>query len=445
MLLPILVSCLFNTTAASSQKIVGYFPSWAPSRTPSFTWREVDYGQLTHICWSFAWPDSTNGNLSGIDSQDARNLDSLVARSHANGVKVLLSLGGGGQARTFPKVATTAALRAKFCHNVKTFADAHGLDGVDLDWEWEAAPPAADTAGYRMLVRELRDSLGPGRLLTAAMPASNWWARWMPVTGIVDALDWLGIMTYDITGDWDTQTGYNSPLFDNPRAGVSHPVAELSVASAMAYWSGKRGVPRSKLLFGQPFYGVRFSSGTAPGAAFAGSAVQDAYSEIVPLLPTWTRHWDDTSMANWATTPSGEYVSWDDPRTTATKARWAKDNGYAGAIVWELSQDWSPNAGHPLLDSLSRVLLGGSSSLVGRTSSDKFRLRWNATGWTLRLENVEPGPWTLFDTQGRAVRSGRWESTTTEIELGDLAPGLHLLRSNVAEGTSILRLVAPGR
>jgi chitinase len=430
MLLSTVVTIAITFLAAAPQKIVGYFPSWAPSQSPAFTWKEIDYSQVTHICWSFGWPDSTNGNLAGITVQDARNIDSLVARSHANGVKVLLSLGGGGMARTFPKVATTPALRAKFCHNVKTFLASHQLDGADMDWEWEATPPASDTAGYRLLVRELRDSLGRNLLLTAAMPASDWWAKWMPVAGIVDAMDWLGIMTYDMTGDWDTQSGYNSPLFNNPRSGIDHDVADLSVSSAMTYWSVKRAVPKSKLLFGQPFYGVRFAKGTTPGAAFSGSAVQEGYAEVSPQFAGWTRHWDDTAKANWATTSSGEYVSWDDPRTTAMKARWAKDNGYAGAIVWELSQDWSPNAGHPMLDSLARILLENPSSTAPSRKFDNFRLVLDRASMTARISGAHPRRLDLLDLEGRIVRTAPRHGDLIELDLHGLRPGLYLVRGS---------------
>jgi chitinase len=163
-------------------------------------------------------------------------------------------------------------------------------------------------------------------------------------------------MTYDLTGGWDTQTGYNSPLYDNSRPGVDHAIAEVSVSSAMAYWNRTRGVPKSKLLYGQPFFGFVFSKVAAPGAAFTENADYVAYSDIAALLPTWKIHRDDTAEADWATTPEGAFATWDQPASVGLKARWARANGYAGAIVWDLSQDALPNAGHPLLDSLAANL-----------------------------------------------------------------------------------------
>jgi chitinase len=60
-------------------------------------------------------------------------------------------------------------------------------------------------------------------------------------------LDRINIMTYDIGGAWNPQTGANSPLNPGPNGGDSF-------NTAIEFWTSA-GVPANKLTGGLPFYG----------------------------------------------------------------------------------------------------------------------------------------------------------------------------------------------
>ncbi len=442
MILSLLLGCA-GAVASQPQKIVGYYPSWGIYQ--GFTWKQVDYAQVTHVAWSFALADSLTGALIGPEGKkESDDLDSLVEAAHARGVKVLVSLGGATGSGAFPPMARVAARRERFCHEVTEFVRSRNLDGADMDWEWSGTPSAADTAAYPILLNQLRDSLGTSRILSAALPASDWGGRWFDMGRIVDVLDWIGVMTYDMTGDWDGFSRYNSPLFVNPRKAASGTVADWSVASSMDYWNRKRGVPKSKLLIGQPVYGFVFSGATAPGATYSGAATYSDYRSIVEALPTWTRHWDDTAKANWATTPAGEYVTWDDPRTAAMKARWAKENGYAGAIVWELSQDYSAASGHPIMDSLAKVLLDDPVS-VARRGAKNNGIRQTGGEVVLDLADGESGIMELVDLRGRVLRAARGRGPTLRASLDGIRPGVVLARTDRGPRIAILVAGMPRR
>jgi len=428
-------------TFAQTSKVVGYYPNWGPSLTPAFTAKSVDYARLTHVVWSFVWPDSL-GNVTGYDAAvQGADLDTLVGRAHAAGVKAVVSLGGAGQCDGFGPTSRNAARRARFCHQVKAFVRDHRLDGVDLDWEYADSPSALDTAGYTALVRELRDSLGRNLSLSAALPASDWTGKWFSVKGFVDSLDWIGIMTYDLTGGWDTQTGHNSPLFDNSRQGVGHAVADISVSSSMSYWNKTRGVPKSKLLYGQPFFGFLFPKATSPGSSFSGNVAYLDYRDIADSLRTWTVHWDDTAKARWATTPGGGYATWDDPGAVALKARWARDNGYAGAIVWDLAEDRFPNAGHPLLDSLSAILRPAGSGVTPGKGVPTARLVREGRFLTMILPTVGAARLELRALDGRMLRKAQGTGGELRLDLAGLPTGLMVARLNWASGAEWIPIV----
>lgn len=427
-----LSACVVSLVAAQDLRIVGYYPSWGRWNRPAYTPGNIDFRRLTHVAWSFVWPDSL-GNLVGLEEGDGPVLDTLVARAHASGVKVVVSLGGAGQCDGFGPATGAPDRRARFCGQVGSFVRDHALDGVDIDWEYADEPSRQDTAGYSALVRELRDSLGRNPSLSAALPASAWGGKWFSVEGFADSLDWLGIMTYDMTGSWDTQTGFNSPLYDDSRPGFDHPVAEVSVSSSMAYWNRTRGVPKSKLLYGQPFFGFVFPGATAPGAAFTGDAEYVDYRDVVERLPTWSLRRDDTAQADWASTPEGGYATWDQPATVAVKARWARSNGYAGAIVWDLSQDALPNAGHPLLDSLALTLRPDGTATRPRSGALAANLSREGRFLVARWPAAEPARLELVGLDGRRLGEVRGLGGELRVDL-----------AGIARGTAAARLTWPG-
>jgi chitinase len=356
-------------------------------------------------------------------------MDSLIASAHAHGVKTILSLGGAGQCDGFAPMASNKQSRALFIHNVKTFVLARNFDGVDIDWEYSATPAAADTAAYTHLILDLRDSLGKNLLLTAALPSDDWWAKWFSAQGFMSALDWAGIMTYDFTGDWDTQTEYNSPLYANGQK------ATYSVSQSMQYWNTTRGVDKSKLLGGIPFYGVLFSASKGPGLAFTGSANEISYQDTQDSLlhGSWTTHWDDTAKVPWAESAGGEYMTYENPTSIGLKAQWLANNGYPGVIIWELSEDYSAQGANPLLDTLAAGLgLASSTAVRTPTSHQNFMLTQTAT--EIRIQGQGLRAVELLDLQGNVVREGRVAGEGASVSLQGAAPGLAVLRILDASG-----------
>nr|WP_254330383.1 RICIN domain-containing protein [Corallococcus exiguus] len=299
--------------AALSTRVVGYLPTWAGDVNA------LQYSKLSHINYAFALP-TASGGLTGVSSSDAR-LRSLVTQAHAQGVKVLIAVGGwnDGNDSGFEQMAANAGTRTAFVNTVVNFVNAAGLDGVDIDWEYP--DPGTSGNNYAALMRELGTAMhSRGKLLTAAVVANGYTGGGVQASVFSD-VDFLNIMAYD--------------------GGQPHSTYDLAVQS-LNYWKG-RGLPASKAVLGVPFYGRSPSS-------YVG------YSELVAR----------DSQAPYKDNVGDVYYN--GIATIQAKTQLGKQNG--GVMIWELSQDTSGSTS--LLNAIYSVAQGtggtGAYRLVNKAS-----------------------------------------------------------------------------
>ena len=98
--------------------------------------------------------------------------------------------------------------RDRMAQNIANFIVSEGLDGVDIDWEYPAAPdlpdiPTADTEegeNYYLFLQKLRSILPSDKSVSFAAPASFWYLRGFPIAKIINVVDYVVYMTYDLHG-----------------------------------------------------------------------------------------------------------------------------------------------------------------------------------------------------------------------------------------------------
>ncbi|HVP91557.1 MAG TPA: glycoside hydrolase family 18 protein [Terriglobales bacterium] len=326
--------------AGLTKVVIGYYPSW---NRASFDHAKVDYKHLTHIANAFAWPDAA-GNL--IVPSDYLYPE-LNAAAHANGVKMILSLGGWGNGDGFPGMAATASNRARFIGQVVSFCEANAYDGVDIDWEFVS--DATEEADFVLFIQELSAALkarSPQLLLTMAAPADAYYGQWIDYETLAAAFDFIGFMTYDYHGSWSDRSGHNSPLYAD--AGDT----DGSVDETFQY-ARQRQVPLGKLLLGVPFYGKSFDCG---GLGLPFMTSEDySYTQAMQLLASgWTRTWDATAQVPWLRRPDGGTIlCYDDTESVAAKCDYVTDRQAAGIIIWDISEDYR-NGASELLAAVGR-------------------------------------------------------------------------------------------
>ncbi len=259
-LLFFLLLLLAGTISAQDFKIVGYLPYYRFGLID-----QMDFSRLTHLNLAFANPDA-QGNLSLGDA----DIDPVVARAHEHQLTVILSLAGGALTAEWAaawKELLKPSRRSAFIHRIIQYLQAHDLDGVDNDLEWQYVDD-----NYSGFVLELRDSLDAyGYLLTAALPGTY---RYPQISdAALAAYDWINLMAYDLTGPWaPNNPGPHSPMF----------FAEASID----YWQ-TRGVTGDRLTLGVPFYGWQFGESPVKGYTFrtiVGQNAANAYRDQDGLL-----------------------------------------------------------------------------------------------------------------------------------------------------------------
>jgi len=248
------------------------------------------------------------------------HLDALVEQAHKSNVKVLISIGGGGVSGNKTKCAQYYALiaspnRASFVAKLAKCIEDHHLDGLDVDLEGPAI-----NKDYAAMISDLSSTLKPqGKLLTAAV--SEGYGGDQISKDALGAFDLVNVMAYDATGPWTpTRPGQHSSI----------DFAKQQVA----YWLG-RGVPKSKLVLGVPFYGWGFGDAFTQGGY--------SYSQLVDKYP-------GAEMLD----QEGSTIWYNGIPTIQAKTQYVLDQDLAGVMIWSLNQD--AKGGTSLLSAIHAVL-----------------------------------------------------------------------------------------
>lgn len=274
-------------------KVIGYLSSKNLDKVDI-----IDLATLTHLNLAFANPDQ-NGTLV---FNEEKKLEMVVNKAHKEGVKVFISIAGGGTNKDLPLNWLSVLQpenRKIFVQEIVDFVMKNNLDGVDVDIEWNLMPTIGNL--YTPFVIELKKELKSNKKgITSALNVSG--LHEAITQEALLAYDFINIMVYDKTGPWRP---------DDPGPHSPYSYAE----EALEYWTKERKIPNEKLTLGVPFYGHDFDKVNSI-----------AYSDLVAL---------DT--ANAYKDRSGE-IYYDGIPTIIKKTQFAMES-FGGIMIWELGHD----------------------------------------------------------------------------------------------------------
>jgi GH18 family chitinase len=397
---------LYDQTSANpttTAKIIGYLPTW---RTDLDFGNAMMYQNITHGIIAFLNFDENH--LGELDQTSVKAVTAIVQQvvtaAHQAGTYISVAIGGAvdyGFLNLLTAVGSNAsdARLDKAVQNVAQFVKDNALDGVDLDLEcwWDKNGDASKDQGGRdkskgahpagsaqvTFAQKLKAAMS-GKLVSATTFATSWYGNSYDPK-LADYVDWLSIMSYDLTGSWnqtpvgphtalykirkqdqykDEQQG-SWPLTARGPSNNSTPMDDnpiFSVEDSLWYWSNPffvnwqgtgQKVARNKLVAGVPLYGYDFAYKKDPdpesGQTPTGYKVL-RYKELVQQFSGASTAANANIKVS-GNTPRPSFVSaagtypyahniyLETPDTAVTKLKFLSQLGLQGVIIWEMSNE----------------------------------------------------------------------------------------------------------
>ncbi len=298
----------------NSFKVVGYLSGGNFKRVG-----ELELNRLTYLNLAFANPDK-DGNLVFDRGHD---IAPVVKKGHEAGLKVYISLAGGGRPDTnIWKSVLLDQNRPVFVKNIVDYVEQNNLDGVDVDIEGNLLPTIRES--YNPFVIDLKKALhAKGKGITAALGATH--IHESVSQEAIESYDFINVMVYDKTGIWQPDdVGPHSP----------YSFAE----EAIVFWTQQRKIPADRIVLGVPFYGFDFT----PPARYID------FSEIIEGKPSLA-YQDSEGKRFYNGIP-----------TIVKKTELAKQK-LAGVMIWEISCDTTGDLS--LLRALDQTIKAGNCAV----------------------------------------------------------------------------------
>ncbi len=332
-LLIVILSALAACLGWSQERIViAYVTSWTD-------W-VPDPQLMTHINYAFG---HVNDDFSSVRIDKPDRLRQMVElKQQKPDLKVLLSIGGWGSGN-FSEMAANDQFRSSFANDCKALIEQYGLDGVDIDWEYPTSSLAgiscspADKDNFTLLMRDLRQAIGPDKLLTLASACTP---QYIDFPAVMPYVDLVNVMAYDMG---------RAPSL---HAGLHHSDNTLGMSADEAVEAHiKAGVPKHKLVMGMPFYG----RGGEKYHDFEDFRATLEHTADSTANPRFTENWDAKAEVPYLTDDTGEIVfSYENEKSIAAKCHYILSEGLRGGMYWSYGAD-SPN--FPLAKTVAKILI----------------------------------------------------------------------------------------
>ncbi|OTA87164.1 glycoside hydrolase family 18 protein [Hypoxylon sp. CO27-5] len=180
---------------------------------------------ITHVALAFMKPSLFNRPEGNSTWPLFMTVDEARSK-FVPGTKIMVAIGGWGDSADFVPAARTVEGQVRFARNIAAMVRDTGADGVDIDWEypggngedWKRVPneeKAWEVTAYPKLLAEIRKALGPDKLMSAAVPGlPRDMLAFTPdtVPQIMESLDFLNVMTYDLMNRRDNVTKHHTGI-----------------------------------------------------------------------------------------------------------------------------------------------------------------------------------------------------------------------------------------
>ena len=400
-----------SPTPASERLFVGYYTNWSQYRSgTSQYWPEnIDASKFTHLVYGFAYIKRGTWEVEQVEWNDVNQWQPTQGlyyrfntRVHSTNpkCKTLLAFGGWNfnfkeeYKDIFTTMAESASNRAACINSMISWVRKHSFDGIDLDWEYPAWEDLGgrpqDKENFVLFVHELRAAIdaeasrsGKARLLlTLAVAAGNDKIdTGYNIPELVDYVDYVSVMTYDLHGQWETKTGASSGMYPPTNYEPGTEDEYYTCDYAVQYWIS-HGMPRNKIVMGLAAYGRGWTlESSTPGQGLGAPAIRGCdpmkdtqqegvanYIEVLTVLNAGGVSAYDAATKTMYVQKGDQWYSYDDPTTIVYKVDYIKDEGLLGGMLWAVDNDDFQN-GNPIITAIYNNLY------TSRSNTPRFAAR----------------------------------------------------------------------
>lgn len=314
--------------------------------------------KCTHVVYSYLETDNRTGEFlyptRGPLSQTDIEKDVALLKRHQPKLKVLYSYGGGAHTMSMLNRLRTKKDEEKLFKTIDSLVKPLKFDGVNLHLEGPGPSICNKKSFDKILsfIKKVRFKImHMDDLLTIQLPACRPKCDAIAKRKLARYVDYIFLMTFDYKLDDLSETKLTSGL----KSVEGERLSNIGTAACLKQWVDA-SVPKYKLVPGIATYSRTFTlddpyshdigaklAEDHPLGYGANFTRTDGYMNYVEACRRlkyyqWERKWVHTAGMAYLHYED-QWISYEDEKSAAAKARWFRSQGMGGVFVWSLDAD----------------------------------------------------------------------------------------------------------
>ncbi len=417
-------------------KVVYAFQNVADGFTNKYT--TVNWSLLTHFGFN-----SVDFTSSGSLNTGIKPAAAMVNMAHSNGVKVTILIWSPGNTSIVDNVLASSAKMQTLINDIKTYMQTNNLDGVNIDFENVPVTNSVDQQPNKPRVLAFAQALynalklgGMNYHISWSVPYTKECQFIRPVwdfAAMAPYVDVFTVMSYDYIAGNTGWTGSIQPFAGGPMYGSVYGSSankkQYNFQNTAAEFLAA-GVPASKIIMGEGFYGDEWSnlSSAAPGVMGASGGTTLNYNKLADNAAAKGKLWSAAEQTHYyAYQSAGKWVQgfYDSDSTLGIKLDHIKANNLGGLMIWALYYDST----HVELWNKIRQKFCPATGVNESIPRNTFTVFPNPMNGSAVIYSEQKNcSVSMMDAAGNVVRTfSHVDQFPFTISKGNLAPGIYMI------------------